>query len=116
MLHRLLATAAWTAFALIAFFTISPLSMRPVVTADPNIERFAAFAIVGVLFGLAYPQKLAVDASFVIVAAGVLETLQLMIRDRHGHMADALVKAAGGAFGVAMALVILIVAERRKAR
>jgi hypothetical protein len=117
MLHRLLATAAWTAFALIVFFTISPLSMRPGVTADPNIERFAAFALVGLLFGLAYPRRLAVDGSFVVIAAGVLETLQLMIRDRHGHMADALVKAAGGAFGVAAAaLIVLVVAERRKSR
>ena len=77
MLHELLATAAWTAFALIVFFTISPLNMRPGVTADPNIERFAAFALVGLLFGLAYPRRLAVDASFVVVAAGVLEMLQL---------------------------------------
>jgi VanZ family protein len=115
MLHRLLATAAWTAFALIVFFTISPLSMRPGVTADPNIERFAAFALLGLLFGLAYPRRLAVDASFVVVAAGVLEMLQLVIPDRHGHMADALVKAAGGAFGVAAAaLIVLFVAERRK--
>ncbi|MFZ3374438.1 MAG: hypothetical protein WA183_02680 [Chthoniobacterales bacterium] len=115
MLHRLLATAAWTAFALIVFFTISPLNMRPGVTADPNIERFAAFALVGLLFGLAYPRRLAVDASFVVVAAGVLEMLQLAIPDRHGHMADALVKAVGGAFGVAAAALIgLIVAESRK--
>jgi hypothetical protein len=115
MPHKLLATAAWIAFALIVFLTISPLDMRPVVTANPDIERFAAFALVGLLFGLAYPRRLVVDASFVIVAAGLLETFQLMIRDRHGHMADALVKAGGGAFGVAMALMILIVADRRKA-
>jgi hypothetical protein len=116
MLHRLLATAAWTAFALVVFFTISPLSMRPVVTANPNIERFAAFALVGLLFGLAYPRRLAIDATFVILAAGVLETFQMMIRDRHGHVADALIKAAGGTFGVAMALTILIMVERRNAR
>jgi hypothetical protein len=70
MLHRLLATAAWTAFALIVFSTISPLSMRPVATADPNIERFAAFALLGFLFGLAYPRRLAVDASFVVITTG----------------------------------------------
>jgi hypothetical protein len=116
MPHRLLAAAAWTAFALIVFVTISPIEMRPVVTADPNTERFAAFALLGLLFGLAYPRRLAVDASFVIVAAGVLETFQLMIRDRHGHAADALVKAAGGAVGVAMALIILIMLERRNVR
>jgi hypothetical protein len=114
MLHKLLATAAWTAFALIVFFTISPVGMRPVVTANPDIERFAAFALIGLLFGLAYPRRLAVPASFVIFAAGALETYQLVLRDRHGHIAEVLVKAAGGAFGVAMASIILIVAERRK--
>jgi VanZ family protein len=116
MLHKLLATAAWSALALIVFVTVSPIDLRPVATADPNIERFAAFALLGLLFGLAYPRRLVVDASFVIVAAGVLETFQLMTPDRHAHIADAFVKAAGGAFGIAMALLILIVIEHRKAR
>jgi hypothetical protein len=115
-MHKLLAIAAWSALALIVFLTLSPLDMRPVVTADPNIERFVAFALVGLLFGLAYPRRLVVDASFVMIVAGVLEAFQLMTRDRHGHTADAFVKAAGGAFGVAMALMILIMLERRKAR
>jgi hypothetical protein len=116
MLHKLLVTAAWSALALIAFLTISPQNMRPVATADPDIERFAAFALVGLLFGLAYPRRLVVDASFVMIAAGVLEAFQLMTRDRHGHIADAFVKAAGGAFGVAVALIILITLERHRSR
>jgi hypothetical protein len=115
-MHKLLAIAAWTALALIVLLTISPLDLRPVITADPNIERFAAFALVGLLFGLAYPRRLVVDASFVMIAAAVLETVQLMTRDRHGHIADAVVKAAGGAFGVALALTILIMLERRRVR
>jgi hypothetical protein len=114
MLHKLLAIAAWSTFAFIVFVTISPLGVRPVVTANPNIERFAAFALVGLLFGLAYPRKLVADASFVVMAAGVLETLQLMTGDRHGRIADMFVKASGGAFGVAVALIILILIERRK--
>jgi hypothetical protein len=61
--------------------------MRPVVTADPNFERFVAFALLGLLFGLAYPRRLIVDASFVVVAAGILEAIQLITRDRHGHAA-----------------------------
>jgi hypothetical protein len=65
-----------------------------------------------VLFGLAYPRRLVIDASFVVIAAGVLEAIQLVTRDRHGHLADAFVKAAGGAFGVAMALILLIVINR----
>jgi VanZ family protein len=116
MLHKLLVTAAWIALALIVFVTLSPLETRPVITENPNIERFAAFALVGLLFGLSYPRRLAIDASFVVIVAGLLETLQLMTRDRHGHIADAFVKAAGGVCGVAVALAVLVVAERRKAR
>jgi hypothetical protein len=51
MLHKLLATAAWSALALIVFVTVSPIDLRPVAMADPNIERFAAFALLGLLFG-----------------------------------------------------------------
>jgi hypothetical protein len=116
MLHKVLVTAAWVALALIVFVTVSPLETRPVITENPDIERFAAFALVGLLFGLAYPRRLAVDASFLVIVAGVLETLQLMTRDRHGHIADAFVKAAGGAFGVAMALIVLVVVKHRKTR
>ena len=71
------------------------LETRSIVTENPNIERFGAFAIIGLLFGLAYPRRLAVDPSFVVIVAGVLEILQLMTPDRHGHIADACVKAAG---------------------
>src|SRR5882757_8386289 len=78
MLHKLLVTAAWIALALIVFVTLSPLETRPVITKNPNMEPFAAFALVGLLFGLAYPIRLAVDVSFVVIVAGVLETLQLM--------------------------------------
>jgi VanZ family protein len=114
MLHKLLATAAWAAFAVLVFVTISPLGMRPVVTANPNIERFAAFAIVGLLFGFAYPTRLALDTLFIVIAAGTLEALQLITPDRHGHVADALVKAAGGTSGVMLALIISITVQRRK--
>jgi hypothetical protein len=76
MLHKLLAVAAWSALGLLIFVTISPLETRPVVAENADIERFAAFTIVGLLFGLAYPRRLAIDASFVVIAAGALETLQ----------------------------------------
>lgn len=116
MPHKLLAAAAWTAFVLIVFVTISPIDMRPSITADSNIERFVAFALLGLLFGLAYPRRLMIDASFIIAAAGALEIFQMITRDRHARAVEALVKAAGGSFGVAMALIVLIVFARRGAR
>jgi hypothetical protein len=48
----------------------------------------------------------------VVAAAGVLETLQLVMQDRHGHLLDALVKAAGGVFGTGIAFVVVFMAER----
>jgi hypothetical protein len=115
MLHKFFAVTAWTAFAAIVFVTVSPIEMRPSISSDPNIERFAAFAILGLLFGLAYPRRLVADAFFVVLAAATLETFQLITPDRHGHIEDGFVKAAGGAFGVALALIIAIMVTRRKA-
>jgi VanZ family protein len=110
--HRLLAAAAWIAFGVIVFATLSPLNLRPTATRDPNLERFVAYALLGLLFGLAYPRRLVACLLLVVAAAGVLETLQLVMQDRHGHLLDALVKAAGGVFGIGIAFVVVLMAER----
>jgi hypothetical protein len=87
------------------------LHLRPVVTRNADLERFAAFAMLGLLFGLAYPHRRIADLSFVVSAAGVLEILQLITRDRHGHLLDAVTKAVGGTSGIGLSIVILAVAE-----
>jgi VanZ like family len=114
LLRRLLIVSAWAGFALIVFVTLAPVVLRPVVTPHADLERFAAFAVLGLLFGLAYPHRLMADLSFVVCAAIVLETLQLITRDRHGHLSDVLAKAAGGAFGIGLAMFILSVAKHYK--
>jgi hypothetical protein len=91
-LRGLLAAAAWATFAFIVFSTLAPLHWRPVVTRNADLERFAAFAMLGLLFGLAYPHRRIADLAFVVSAAGVLEILQLITRDRHGHLLDAVIK------------------------
>jgi hypothetical protein len=110
-LSGLLAAAAWATFAFIVFSTLAPLHLRPVVTRNADLERFAAFAMLGLLFGLAYPHRRIADLSFVVSAAGVLEILQLITRDRHGHLLDAVIKAVGGTSGIGLSIIILAVAE-----
>jgi VanZ family protein len=105
MLHKWIAAAAWTTIAFIAFATLSPLAFRPEI-GDANLERFSAYALAGLLLSLAYPRHSILAVVFVVGVAAVLEFLQLFTPGRHGHFADACVKAAGGVVGVVLAFIV----------
>ena len=48
--------AAWALVILIVAVTLVPIGLRPVVTADPGIERSAAYALAGLLMMAGYPR------------------------------------------------------------
>ncbi|RUM98091.1 hypothetical protein EET67_10055 [Pseudaminobacter arsenicus] len=77
--------------------------LRPETTAGPTFERLAAFAVCGFLFAAAYPRRLWLIALMVVAAAIVLESLQLIIPGRHGHLFDLFTKIGGGLLGVLLA-------------
>ena len=89
----------WLALAFIVYATLSPIESRPVVT-NIQLEHFAAFALVGLAFALAYPNRVLLVAAVVVGSAFGLEALQLLTPDRHARVIDALVKAAGGICGI----------------
>jgi hypothetical protein len=62
MIHKLIAVAAWTLLAFIAYATLSPIHSRPTLLASPNLERLAAFTVLGALFCLAYPRHIVLVA------------------------------------------------------
>ena len=95
MVQRVSAIAGWLALAFIVYATLSPIDNRPVV-AGPHHEHFAAFALVGLAFGLAYPKRVFLVTALILISAFGLEALQLLTPDRHARLFDALVKAAGG--------------------
>lgn len=99
MYHKLVATAAWLSLVFIVFATLSPIDLRPQV-AGVGLERFAAFVLTGLLFGLAYPRRLGLVVVLVLCGACILEMSQLITPDRHGRIPDLLVKMAGGSVGV----------------
>lgn len=101
MNQRLSLFAGWLALAFIVFATLAPLQDRPSV-AGPQLEHFAAFALMGLAFARGYPNRLAVVIAVVIGSAFALEALQLLTPDRHGRLIDAMVKAAGGLSGIAI--------------
>ena len=99
MIQRVSIVAGWLALAFIVYATLSPIDARPVI-ARPQFEHFAAFALMGLAFGLAYPNRILLVVALVLGSAFGLEALQLLTPDRHGRMLDALMKAAGGICGI----------------
>jgi VanZ family protein len=106
MNQRLFLLASWSVLAFIAFATLCPLDERPVV-AGPQVEHFAAFALLGFAFARGYPTRTLLSVAIVTGSAFALEALQLLTPDRDGRLLDALVKAAGGIFGIAVARLAL---------
>jgi VanZ family protein len=105
MLHNFSATLAWACLAFIVYATCSPPALRPGLSKNETaaivvIERMGAFALLGFLFSIGYPE----DRSFVIAivfgSAVSLELLQYIAPGRHARVIDAIEKLVGGAAGV----------------
>jgi VanZ family protein len=103
MIQKTIAVAAWACLAFIAYATLSPIQNRPTSPTSSSLEHLAAFAVLGALFCLAYPQQIVLVCLIVFGSAVLLEIIQLLTPDRHGRIYDALQKIAGGAVGIAAA-------------
>jgi uncharacterized membrane protein len=105
MIQKASIVAGWLSLAFIAFATLCPIESRPVI-AEPQVEHFMAFALVGLAFGLAYPRRVFLVAAIVVGSAVCLEALQLLTPDRHGRLIDASIKAVGGIIGIGVSQVV----------
>ena len=105
--------SAFAAISFIAFVTLSPIGLRPVVTGI-HTEHLFAFAIVGALFGVGYPRHLLIAATLVIALAAGLEALQNLAPGRHGRLIDMDMKIAGTVIGFALAAIWNAVQKRRQ--
>jgi VanZ family protein len=99
MFQKISTAVGWLALAFIAYATLSPIESRPVI-ATAQFERFAAFGLVGLALGIAYPKRWRWVAGIVVGSAFALEALQLVTPDRHGRLLDAAIKTAGGLGGI----------------
>ena len=102
MYRRVVAIAAWSSLAFIVFSTLSPVGLRPQV-ASVGFEHLAAFAVMGLLFAVAYPRHLVPIVTLVLGSAAILELFQFITPDRHARFSDMLVKLAGGSIGIVVA-------------
>jgi VanZ family protein len=123
MIHKLIAVAAWALLIFIGYATLSSLDARPELTSvgfyqvcSTVVERFGAFAVLGLLFYVAYPRHVVPVCLLVLGSAVILELLQNFVPDRDARVIDALEKLAGGVVGilVARALLALTANQLRK--
>ena len=112
MLRKLIAITAWLCLLFIIYATLSSIDARPQLSSDEPapvvyLEHFGAFAVLGLLFCLAYPRRFTFVCILVLGSAVLLEVLQIFIPDRDARVADALEKLAGGVAGILAARAFL---------
>lgn len=95
--------AAWSAFALIVFVTVSPIQMRPGGIFTVDVDRGLAFGLLASMFMIAYPRQAIVVGLLVVITAGMTEALQLLSPSRHARIDDALIKSSGAVAGMVIA-------------
>jgi VanZ family protein len=121
MSQKFIVIAAWACLIFIVYATLTSIETRPELVSFYRafftiVERFGAYALLGLLLYLAYPRKIAFVCLLVFGSAVILELLQIFIPDRDARVLDALEKMAGGAAGIlaARAVLALITIQGRK--
>jgi hypothetical protein len=114
-LPRLFIVAAWCALGFIIFVTLSPIGLRP-GTGSAGLERFVAYYLLGSVFVAAYPRHFTLVMMFILTVAISLELLQHLTPDRHGRVADAVEKIAGGIAGCSLARLIQILLPKSSSK
>ncbi len=110
--------AAWIALLAIVIMTLGPLTARPQTPLPADFDRVAAYALLGLSFGLVYPRRIYFLAAALIVTAGGLEWAQSLVPGRDGSFEDFLFKACGTIIGISIARAIQLIFDkyRDKAR
>jgi len=118
MFRKSVAVASWACLLFIVYATLSSHSGRPGLTSAESeltvfIERFGAYALLGCLFCLTYPQRVVLVCVIAFGSAVLLEFLQIFVPDRDARILDALVKLEGGFVGISFTNAIQTFSSRR---
>ena len=105
---------AWASILAIVVITDGPIGLRPMTLLSPNVERFAALAVVGLLFALAYPARRLIVLGALAIAIGALELGQFLAAGRHPGVRDAGAKVLGAMVGLGAGHLIDMVMQNRE--
>ena len=110
----LLKAFAWLLAAAVAFATLGPPGLRPHSGLGQDGEHALAFLLIGLAFGLAYPQRRLQSATIAVAMIGVIEALQFWSPGRHARWSDFVVNALAYCAGLAVAAGIAWVVGRSR--
>lgn len=94
---------AWLLAAAVAFATLGPPGLRPHSDLGQEGEHALAFVLIGLAFGLAYPQRWWLTAMVAGAMIGLIEILQFWAPGRHARWSDFVVDALAACAGLALA-------------
>ena len=94
---------AWLLAAAVAFATLGPPGLRPHSDLGQDGEHALAFVLIGLAFGLAYPQRRLLTAMMAVTMIGLIEILQFWAPGRHPRLEDFVVDALAACVGLAAA-------------
>jgi VanZ family protein len=97
---------AWLLTVVVTFATLGPPRYRPHSMLGQDGEHALAFVLVGLAFGLAYPQRRLLTTGIAVVLIGVLELLQFWMPGRHARWEDFIVDALAACVGIAVAAML----------
>ncbi|MDH2406540.1 VanZ family protein [Bradyrhizobium sp. SSUT18] len=98
----LLRLVAWLLAAAVTFVTLGPQVVRPHPVLGQEGDHALAFLLVGIVFGLAYPQRRWTVSAVAVALIGLLEIMQLWVPGRHARFEDFMVDALSACVGFAL--------------
>jgi VanZ family protein len=102
VITALLRIVAWLLAAAVTFVTLGPADVRPHSVLGHHGDHAIAFLLVGIAFGLAYPQRRWTVSAVAVALIGLLEIMQLWVPGRHARFEDFVVDALSACVGFAL--------------
>ena len=107
MITKIARVAAW-----LLVLAAIVLTLQARTGIDHDLEHGMAFALVGLAFGLGYPNHRLMLAVLAIAGAGMMEILQQWVPGRHAYFSDFVINGLGACAGIAGAALLDMLRRR----